>query len=117
VRKASAKSRADFKVLAPAARVLVHERLTHFNRHYCYIYGKVFIRNTRTRWGTCSSRGNLGFNYRIAKLPSELQDYIVVHELCHLAELNHSKNFWALVAETLPDWKQLRKRLGKYRLV
>ena len=117
VRKVTAKSRAEFKVLSPAARTLVHERLAYFNKYYGYKYGKVFIRNTRTRWGTCSSRGNLGFNYRIAKLPPELQDYIVVHELCHLAELNHSAAFWALVAQTLPDWKQLRKQLGKYKMV
>jgi Protein of unknown function DUF45 len=115
-RVATAKSKAEFKVLSPIARAVVHERLDHFNHYYGYIYGKVFIRNTRTRWGTCSSRGNLGFNYRIAKLPNALQDYIVVHELCHLAQMNHSKDFWELVARTLPDWKARRKALGKYRL-
>ena len=114
--RATAKSKVEFKTLAPAARTLVHERLAHFNRRYGFIYGKVFIRNTRTRWGTCSTLGNLGFNYRIAKLPPELQDYIVVHELCHLAHMDHSADFWARVAEALPNWKQLRKELHKHRL-
>jgi predicted metal-dependent hydrolase len=115
-RVATAKSKIEFKELSPIARALVHERLDHFNRYYGYIYGKVFIRNTRTRWGTCSSKSNLGFNYRIAKLPTALTDYIVVHELCHLAELNHSPQFWALVAKTMPDWKVRRKALQKYHL-
>lgn len=115
-RRATAKSKVEFKELAPAARALVHTRLGHFNRHYGFIYGKVFIRNTRTRWGTCSSRGNLGFNYRLAKLPAHLQDYIVVHELCHLAHMNHGAEFWARVGEALPNWRHLRKELHKHRL-
>ncbi len=115
-RKATAKSKVEFKELAPVARTLVHERLAHFNQHYNLKYKKVFIRNTRTRWGTCSALGNLSFNYRIAKLPSSLQDYVVVHELCHLAHLNHSKDFWSRVAEALPNWKHLRKELQKHRL-
>ncbi len=110
------KSKREYKLLAPVARAIVHERLAHFSRHYGFIYNKVFIRNTRTRWGSCSSRGNLGFNYRVAKLPPELQSYIVVHELCHLKEFNHSPAFWALVAEQVPNWKVLRSRLRKIAL-
>ena len=116
-RKATVKSKLEFKELSPLARTLVHARLEYFNRHYGFIYGKVFIRNTRTRWGTCSVLGNLGFNYRIAKLPPALQDYIVVHELCHLAHLNHSAAFWERVAEALPDWKLRRKALQKIPIV
>ena len=116
VRKATARSKDEHKLLGPIARALVAERLLHFNHHYGYIYGKVFIRNTRTRWGSCSSRGNLGFNYRIAKLPPALQSYIVVHELCHLKEFNHSPAFWRLVEETIPSWKARRSELRKYRL-
>jgi predicted metal-dependent hydrolase len=115
-RSATSKSKAEYKVLAPAARARVAERLNFFNRHYGFVFGKVFIRNGRTRWGTCSALGNLGFNYRIIKLPPELQDYIVVHELCHLAHMNHSADFWARVAEAIPDWKQCRKNLRKYHL-
>lgn len=115
-RTASKKSKAEFKELAPVARALVHEHLAHFAPRYGFIYGKVFIRNTRTRWGSCSSHGNLGFNYRIAKLPPALQSYIVVHELCHLKEFNHSAAFWALVAEQMPNWRHLRTILRKTHL-
>ncbi len=116
VRRATAKSKTEFKEHSAVARAIVHERLAHFNRHYKLHYKKVFIRNTRTRWGTCSTLGNLSFNYRIVRLPPILQDYIVVHELCHLVHMNHSKEFWNVVAQTVPDWKARRKALQKYRL-
>jgi len=112
-KRATKQSTAEFKVFAPHARKLVCERLMHFNQHYQLSYKKVFIRNTRTRWGTCSALGNLSFNYRIVKLPQELIDYVVVHELCHLAHLNHSKDFWKKVSEVMPDWRARRKVLMK----
>ena len=115
-RTATAKSKLEFTEHSPQARAIAHERLEFFNQHYGHTYKKVFIRNTRTRWGTCSSRGNLSFNWRIVKLPPALQDYVVVHELCHLAQMNHSPAFWALVAEALPNWKTLRTSLKKYHL-
>jgi len=94
-----------------AARAVVHARLVHYNRVYGYAYRKVFIRNTRSRWGSCSTRGNLNFNYKVALLPEELRDYIIVHELCHLAEFNHSPAFWAQVARTFPHHRTLRRAL------
>jgi predicted metal-dependent hydrolase len=97
------------------ARGLVRERLEHYNHVYGYRYQKIFIRNTRSRWGSCSSKGNLNFNYKIALLPGELADYIVVHELCHLREFNHSPKFWGLVAQTVPHYKELRGRLRRIR--
>lgn len=93
------------------ARTLVQERLAHFNRRYGFTWSKVAIRNQRSRWGSCSRRGNLNFNYKLALLPPRLADYIIVHELCHLNELNHSPKFWALVARTLPEHRKLRKEL------
>jgi predicted metal-dependent hydrolase len=111
VRRASAKSRAEFQLLKDQARMIVTQRLEHFNRHYGYAYNKIFIRNTRSRWGSCSSKHNLGFNYRVAKLSPQLVDYIVVHELCHIKEFNHSPAFWALVEQTIPNWKHMRKYL------
>ncbi len=100
-----------------AARTLVHERLEQFNAHYNFEYRTVSIKNQRTKWGSCSSKKNLNFNYQIAHLPLHLADYIVVHELCHLAELNHSKKFWQLVATVLPNWKLLRAELRKIRIM
>ena len=88
------------------ARELVLARLAVFNRHYSLKWNRVAIRNQRRCWGSCTSLKNLNFNYKIIFLPPHLQDYIIVHELCHLKELNHGQNFWNLVAETVPDYKQ-----------
>lgn len=96
------------------ARNLVAGRLAHFNEHYRLKINKVFIKNQKSRWGSCSSNGNLNFNYKIALLPPDTADYIIVHELCHLGEFNHSPEFWALVAETVPDWRKLRKQLKSH---
>ncbi len=90
---------------------LVTARIAYFNVYYGYRIGRVSIRNQRTRWGSCSRRGNLNFNYRIAYLDPQLADYLIVHELCHLRELNHSENFWNLVASRIPNYKHLRRSL------
>ena len=87
------------------ARVLIHARLAYWNQFYNLSYNRVAIRNQRRCWGSCTSLSNLNFNYKILFLPPHLQDYIVVHELCHLAELNHGKAFWDLVATQLPSYK------------
>lgn len=97
------------------ARTLVIERLEFFNAHYKFNCGRVSIRNQKTRWGSCSRKGNLNFNYRIIYLPAALQDYIVVHELCHLQAFNHAPEFWALVAETFPNYAQARRTLRQCR--
>ena len=102
---------AERKVLVEQARKIVAERAEYFAAIYGVKYGKVFIKNQQTRWGSCSSRGNLNFNYRIALLRPELQDYLIVHELCHLREMNHGKKFWDLVAEQMPEYKSLDKEL------
>ena len=99
--------------LSERKRVLtfVEQKLEYFNRHYGFFYRSVAVRNQKSRWGSCSARGSLNFNYKIASLPEHVADYIVVHELCHLKELNHSKNFWNLVAKTIPDYKIIRREL------
>lgn len=96
------------------ARILVHERLEYFNQYYQFSYNKVAIRNQKTRWGSCSSKGNLNFSVRILTLPKEAQDYLIVHELCHLKEFNHSARFWALVAQRIPDYKTIRSYMRTY---
>lgn len=99
------------------ARALVLDRLQFFNEKYHTIYGSVSIRNQKTRWGSCSGKNNLSFNYRIVFLPPELADYIIVHELCHTIEHNHSPRFWAQVARTLPNHLELRKTIRtRYQL-
>jgi predicted metal-dependent hydrolase len=86
------------------ARTLIVGRIEYYNQFYNFKYNRVAIRNQRRCWGSCSSLKNLNFNYKIVLLPDHLQDYIVVHELCHLAELNHGKHFWALVAQQMPQY-------------
>jgi len=101
-----------------SAFCLTEERLQYFNKFYGYKWNKIVIRNQKTRWGSCSKKGNLNFNYKIALLPPEALDYIVVHELCHLKEFNHSINFWNLVSKTIPNFKEIRRELknNKYTL-
>ena len=94
-----------------AARSLTLARLHHFNQYYNLEWNRVAIRNQRRCWGSCTSLKNLNFSYKILFLPPHLQDYIFVHELCHLAELNHGRNFWSLVAEQIPDYQERIKEL------
>ncbi len=109
-------SRKRFLESKTAARGLVLQKLSHFNQQYNFKVGEVTIRNQKTRWGSCSKTGNLNFNYKIVTLPERLVDLIIVHELCHLAEMNHSKRFWRRVAEQIPDYKERSKELKKWSL-
>ena len=74
-------------------------------------YGRITIRNQRTRWGSCSSDGNLNFNCLLMMLPEEIRDYVIVHELCHRKEMNHSPKFWKEVEKYCPEYKVLKERL------
>ena len=105
--------RRHYKEYKEKARVLVENRLEYFNQFYNFKYNNICIRNQKTRWGSCSKKGNLNFNYKIALLPEKHADYIVVHELCHLGQFNHSSKFWDLVAKCVPDYKQIRKEMKK----
>lgn len=98
------------------ARLFVHERVLHWNQFYQFKHGRIAIKNTKTVWGSCSRKGNLNFSFALTSLPSELADYVVVHELCHLQEHNHSRAFWDLVARTQPDYQRLRRELKTYVL-
>ena|SRR3990167_2239629 len=96
-----------------AARIFVLERINYFNQFYHFRIRRVAIKNQKTRWGSGSSKGNLNFNYKIIYLPKRLADYLIVHELCHLEQLNHSKKFWDLVSKTMPSYKRINKILKK----
>jgi hypothetical protein len=93
------------------ALALVEQKINHFNRFYNFDIKSLQIKNQKTRWGSCSVKKNLNFSYKLVYLPDALVDYVVVHELCHLKEMNHSARFWDLVSEAIPDWKIRRKAL------
>lgn len=95
------------------AREIAKKKLEYFNQFYGFKTGRISIRNQKTRWGSCSRNGNLSFSYRIIYLPENLCDYIIVHELCHIGQFNHSQDFWALVQKTVPEYKKLRKIVRK----
>jgi predicted metal-dependent hydrolase len=116
VRNVFGGGRARYKKHKEEARELVSRRLDYWNQFYNFSWGRVSIRDQKTRWGSCSKKGNLNFTYKLALLSPELADYVIVHELCHLREFNHSKNFWDLVARAIPDHKEKRKALKNHRL-
>jgi predicted metal-dependent hydrolase len=102
------------------ARKVLTERVGYFAQKHGFKVGKIRISSARTRWGSYSSKGTLSFTWRLVMAPQEIVDYVVVHELCHLREMNHSKAFWALVEDILPDYKERRKWLknhGKFLVV
>ncbi len=104
-------TRAEYLAHKAAALRLVTERLAVLNELYDAVWKKVTIRNQRSRWGSCSRSKHLSFNYRIVFLAPELQNYLLVHELCHLLQMNHSPQFWQLVAVASPNYRALRRQL------
>jgi predicted metal-dependent hydrolase len=96
------------------AHAIFAERLAHWNAHYGLTWTRVAIKEQKTRWGSCSRRGALNFNWRLLLAPLSALDYVVIHELCHLKEPNHAPAFWALVAETCPDHREWRGWLRRH---
>ncbi len=93
------------------AKAVIPERVSYFSGIIGVDYGRITIRHQKTRWGSCSSQGNLNFNCLLMMAPPEVIDYVVVHELCHRKEMNHSKSFWHEVEKVLPDYKKSVKWL------
>ena len=101
----------EIRALALRAKEIIPERVAHLAPLVGVRCGNITIRSQRTRWGSCSSKGNLNFNCLLVLTPPEVIDYVVVHELCHLKEMNHSAAFWAHVERVIPDWAARRKWL------
>ena len=101
----------DFLEQKSRALALAQARIKVINAVYKFKFKEIKIKNMKTRWGSCSKKGNLNFSYRIIYLPGRLVDYIMAHELCHLREFNHSEKFWRLVGRVIPDYKQRKKEL------
>ncbi len=96
------------------ARELVLARLHFWNQFYGFSYNRVAIRNQKTCWGSCTSLKNLNFSYKLIFLPPHLQDYVVLHELCHLKELHHGQSFWDEMARVMPDYEMRMQELRQF---
>ena len=102
---------AELKELAESACRVIPERVRYYAPLVGVDYGRITIRNQKTRWGSCSAKGNLNFNVALMLFPLEILDYVVVHELCHRKEMNHSKQFWKEVERVIPEYKKYEKWL------
>lgn len=94
-----------------AAKEYIPMRVSYFNQYTGGTYRRITIRDQKTRWGSCSAKGTLSFNWRLMLAPPAILDYVVVHELCHLTHMNHSAAFWAAVEAVCPDYRTCRKWL------
>lgn len=101
----------EIEALRSRTRELVIQQANYYAPRIGVTYNRVAVRTQHTRWGSCSSKGNLNFNCLLALVPPEVLSYVVVHELCHRKELNHSPRFWSLVENILPDYKIQQKWL------
>ena len=97
--------------LKAGAKPIIEEKVRLFADKIGVKYGKITIRNQKTRYGSCTAKGNLNFNCLIMLMPEKIIDYVIVHELCHIKEMNHSRRFWNEVESVLPDYKERRKWL------
>lgn len=105
---------ADLAALTAQARQTIPARVAHFAPLVGVTYGRITLRCQKTRWGSCSAAGNLNFNVLLMLAPPEVADYVVVHELCHRLEMNHSPRFWALVSAHDPDYRAHRAWLKQH---
>ena len=101
----------QLRQLAEAARQDLPRRVARFAPLVGVSCGRITIRAQKSRWGSCSTRGNLNFNCLLMLCPEEVRDYVVVHELCHRKEMNHSRRFWLELARVLPEYEQQRQWL------
>lgn len=96
------------------AKEILTERMEHYSKVTGWNYSKLSITNAQTRWGSCSHKNRINFSLRLIIMPLPVIDYVVVHELAHIVEKNHSRAFWDLVASMIPDHKHKRKELQRY---
>ena len=107
-------SEAELKGLQKRARRVFSERAAYYAPIVGTDYGRITVRRQQSRFGSCSAKGNLNFNLALLLAPSEVLDYVVVHELCHRLEMNHSARFWSHVEKVLPDYKQSKRWLKEH---
>ena len=106
----------EIKALKARAKQYIPQRVEYWAEIIGVKYNSVSIRAQKTRWGSCSSKGNLNFNCLLMLTDTEAIDYVVIHELCHIKELNHSKRFWSLVEAYMPNYKEVQKHIKSMEL-
>lgn len=99
--------------LTSTAKMYFPEKVAYYSKIMNVNYGRITIRHQKTRWGSCSKKGNLNFNCLLMLAPEYVRDYVVVHELAHRKEMNHSQNFWSIVEEVIPNYRTSKKWLKK----
>lgn len=105
------RSEEEVQELKEQAREVLTKRTDYYKEILKVDYQRIRIGDQKTRWGSCSSRGTISYNWHLVLMPERIMDYVVVHELCHLVEMNHSPAFWKKVSEILPDYEERRKWL------
>ena len=106
----------EVEQLRAQAKAFLPPRLKELADEHGFTYSRVFIKNNVSNWGSCSSKGNINLNLRLVTLPRSLQDYVMLHELCHLREMNHGPRFHALLESLCPDHRALEKELKQYKI-
>jgi predicted metal-dependent hydrolase len=96
---------------------VLEERVRRYAATMGLTYDTIRVKDVSSHWGSCSTNRNMNFNYRLGMLPVDLADYVIVHELCHLLEMNHSRRFWDHVARFVPDYRAKRARLKEYHAI
>lgn len=99
------------KWMVDIARKYVDKKAKELSNEYGFTFNRIAIKDTITRWGSCSSKKNLNFSWRLVNAPIEVFDYVIIHELCHLKEMNHSRRYWDLVEGIMPGYKNSRRWL------
>ena len=107
---------AQVEMLRVQAKEALPPRLAQLAAQHGFTYNKVFIKNNVSNWGSCSSKGNINLNLRLVGLPQELQDYVMLHELCHLKYLNHGQEFHALLESVCPGHRELARQMKNYKI-
>lgn len=96
------------------AKIILEERVAYLSNHIKIAPNAIRINDTKGRWGACNSKGVISFNFRVIMLEPAIIDYVIIHELCHLVEMNHSKRFWNLVMSFMPSAGEAKKRIKEY---
>lgn len=104
----------EIRKLVKLAKTVIPQKVAYYARLMGVTYGRITIRRQKTRWGSCSREGNLNFNCLLVMTPPEVLDYVVVHELSHRIEMNHSQRFWKVVEKVMPNYRIQRKWLKEH---